>query len=280
MNIAILITSFNRVKTTISALRSLYTSINKCNANNNFDIYLVDDKSPDNTGVIVKEIFPDINVIIGSGNLFWGGGTNLAWETATSQKEYDGFIWFNDDCELFEDSLSILLNYIDDKTIIGGAFKSQIDGKTTYGGKLKSNKSFIVPNKKYQNIDLLNGNLVYIPNYIFQKLGYIDKVFKHGNGDYDYGLRAKKNGFFLRLTPVHVGVCERHDFNIIPCFNKELPLLKRLEILYSPRYSPYSMFIYRKRHYNIWCAIASFFILNIYAFIPFIYIHRLKRRKL
>ena len=110
MNIAILITSFNRVKTTISALRSLYTSINKCNANNNFDIYLVDDKSPDNTGVIVKEIFPDINVIIGSGNLFWGGGTNLAWETATSQKEYDGFIWFNDDCELFEDSLSILLN--------------------------------------------------------------------------------------------------------------------------------------------------------------------------
>ena len=55
MNIAILITSFNRVNTTVTSLKSLYNSINQCSTHN-FDIYLVDDASPDNTGKIVKEI--------------------------------------------------------------------------------------------------------------------------------------------------------------------------------------------------------------------------------
>ena len=104
--IAVLMTCYNRVKTTLECLHKLY--INKLPEGFSLDIWLVDDASPDRTGDKVKAEYPQVNVIRGSGKLFWCKGMRLAWEKAASAYDYDGYLWLNDDVMLFSDGLSSL----------------------------------------------------------------------------------------------------------------------------------------------------------------------------
>ena len=80
IQVAILLTSYNRKEKTLACLRSVYSqeSINTVNV----EIYLVDDNSTDGTGEAVKTEFPNVNVFKGSGDLFWAGGMRYAWREA------------------------------------------------------------------------------------------------------------------------------------------------------------------------------------------------------
>lgn len=70
LSIAVLITCFNRKKTTLKCLEHLF------NTNNTYymtlDVYLVDDASSDGTTRAVEENYPGIQIIQGNGSLFWG----------------------------------------------------------------------------------------------------------------------------------------------------------------------------------------------------------------
>ena len=75
--IAVLMACHNRVVTTLCCLERLF--------NNNLadiDVWLVDDGSSDGTETRVRERFPSVNVIKGTGNLYWARGMRLAWEKA------------------------------------------------------------------------------------------------------------------------------------------------------------------------------------------------------
>lgn len=61
------------------------------------DIFLVDDGSPDLLGRNVKEKYPQVNVINGNSALFWSGGMHKAWEESIKTKEFQYFLWLNDD---------------------------------------------------------------------------------------------------------------------------------------------------------------------------------------
>ena len=83
---AILLTCFNRKDNTINCLKSLYKALKKYNAEMKFDVFLVDDGCTDGTSEEVKKHFPEVNIIQGSGELFWSGGMRLAWETALNKE--------------------------------------------------------------------------------------------------------------------------------------------------------------------------------------------------
>lgn len=78
MRIAVLMTCYNRVETTLRCLRLLFEQ------KGDFDVsvFLVDDGSSDKTGERVKANFPQVNAIKGTGALYWCKGMNLAWRTA------------------------------------------------------------------------------------------------------------------------------------------------------------------------------------------------------
>lgn len=264
---AILITCFNRKEITLKSLFSLDKAINNYK-NCQFDIYLVDDGSTDGTGEKVRKEFPFINVIQGNGNLYWGGGTNLAWKTAFETKDYDYYIWFNDDGILYENSFTLLFEPIleNDNIIVGGAFKSKYSDKSTYGGRISDSTLFLIPNGSInQEFKFLNGNLVLIPRRVFMKIKYIDKRFKHSAGDYDYGLRALKHNIKLVLSKEFIGTCERHDIKSY----KRSPFLKRIKRLYSPLGpNPFYHFIYYYRYFGVLFAIQQFISQNLNCFFP------------
>ena len=78
-----------------------------------------------------------------------------AWEEATKRKEYDYYLWLNDDTFIYPDSISRLLNdsiSVKDEAIICGATCSEKDGKPTYGVETITALSLQMEVYKYANI--------------------------------------------------------------------------------------------------------------------------------
>ena len=89
---AILMTCYNRVGTTLRCLERLKVAAARI-ADAKFDVWLVDDASPDQTGEKVKAAYPEVNVIQSPGNLFWCKGMRLAWDKAVASGiKYDFYL--------------------------------------------------------------------------------------------------------------------------------------------------------------------------------------------
>ncbi len=234
-NIAVLLTCYNRKEKTLNCLKSLFETFLPDNVQ--IEVFLVDDGSLDGTGSAVKKRFPLVNIIQGDGNLFWSKGMNLAWQKATETLYYDFYLWLNDDVILFKESIINLLNDVQktgsNESILVGVCQSAT-GKITYSGyKNLKKKIKLIPNGDIQKCDYFNGNLVLIPSCVFAKVGFLDPMFHHGKGDFDYGLRAKESGVNSYISSQYLGVCEVHDELPVWC-NPKYPLKKRIKSFKSP----------------------------------------------
>lgn len=267
-HIAVLLTCFNRKEQTITCLKHLF--LNKLPLHINLDVFLVDDGSTDGTSEVVKKQFPTVTIIKGTGELYWNRGMNLAWKTAVKQNMFDYFIWLNDDVVLFEDAIVTILEASKEKkdAIISGVMQSELGEVITYGGRNKDG-DLIVPNGQIQESYLFNGNLVCIPKTVYQKIGNLDPLFSHSIGDFDYGLRAAKEGIKNYITPNYSGYCEKHSKPPIWCL-ESVSLKKRLKNLYSPlgNSHPYYYFRYTFRHFGLIIALKHLFSIHLRVLIP------------
>lgn len=270
--IAILLTVYNRKETTINGLRQLYNSLKTCTHNIKYNIFLTNDGCTDHTEKEVNKYFPDIIIINGSGNLFWSRGMNLAWKFAVDYDKYDYYIWFNDDAILNSISFDLLFEPIKkfgDNIIVSGAFKDS-KGEPSYGGRIRQNQ-IMEPNNSFQEINLMNGNLVLIPKMVFNQLGFIDSHYYHSLGDWDYGLRAKEKDIKVLLTAQYVGVTDRHDCDTLPFYNPHKRIIERFKLLYSHKYSVISTVYFHKRHSGLIKGIKYFIASNLYTLFPLLY---------
>lgn len=238
LTIAVLLTCHNRKDKTLDCLASFYEAI-KSNGFT-FKIFLVDDGSIDGTASAIKMKYSKVNLINGSGNLFWNKGMRLAWQKAIeSNLKYDFFLWLNDDILLKKDAIEHLfdcynnykLNKAVDSIIVGACSESNESNEFSYG--LRLNQKSIKPNGKLQTGNLMNGNLVLIPNAVYEKIGILSNNYTHAMGDFDYGLRAIEAGFKLITTMKFVAVCETH-INLPDWCNHKKSFLKRWQSLHSP----------------------------------------------
>ena len=205
--LAVLLTCFNRKKHTITCLTQLHL------LKQDIAIYLVDDNSTDGTAEAVSNQFPNVIIIKGNGNLFWNRGMHLAWEKA-AEKDYDYYLWLNDDVVLYKNCFEEIFSCSklkEHKAIISGIIETEEKDAIIYGGT-DENKSLIIPNRQLNPITNMNGNVVLVPRYVFNKIGNLDPVFHHDLGDVDYGLRAKENNIGVFSTRIAIASGERNDF--------------------------------------------------------------------
>lgn len=215
MKIAILITCFNRCELTLACLEQLYLQ------DLPFDVYLTDDGSTDGTLAAVEANYPEVKILHGDGNLFWGGGTRLAFAQAL-QADYDYYIWLNDDALLKPNALRILLDTHqqlilqgEPNSIVVGSMQDPITKNTSYGGFVEYSWrplkfKLINPSSAIQECQTINGNLVLIPRSVAKIVGNLDPALPHMMGDFDYGLRARKLGCSIYLAPGYLGTCPRN----------------------------------------------------------------------
>lgn len=240
--ISVLITCYNRIETTIKTLNNLYLQ------NYNFDVFLLDDNSTDNTSEIVRQYFPSIKIYVGDGNYFWSRGMLFLWEKAI-EKDYDFYLWLNNDVYLYDNALTELMQIskkYSDSVIVSGILLDPILKKVSYGG-YNDKKQLIVPNGQIQLVKYLNGNFVLIPKNIVKQIGLIDPVFHHDLGDVEYGFRVLKKGFKILSTRIIVGECITNNPNRLRSINKNM--FERFKILFSPLGSPLKQQFYFNRKY-------------------------------
>lgn len=269
-SLAILLTCHNRKDKTLACLSSLYTCI--VPEGYLFEVFLVDDGSTDSTSEAVREQFPVVNIIQGDGNLYWNRGMYLAWKTAAEFKDYDIYLWLNDDTLLFADAVKNILavgKQTNFSAIICGATCAKDSLHVTYSGKVHSQNKLLAPNGTIQQCHMVNGNFLLVPKVIFDKVGNLDWKFRHAIGDFDYGLRAQKAGFKCYIAPQFVGTCEANPTLPKWCL-KSTPLVKRFKLLYSPLgyAEPIPFFIYEHRHFGLATALKHFFSINLRALMP------------
>ncbi|RKD91974.1 glycosyltransferase family 2 protein [Mangrovibacterium diazotrophicum] len=249
-SIAVLLTVFNRKEKTLACLQSFFNADLPAELNS-LEVFLVNDGCTDGTPDAVKAAYPSVNIINGTGNLFWNRGMHLAWKEATQIKIYDYFLWINDDTFFYTHALQALYKttilYNDERIVVGTTCAVNNSKVITYGGRDK-NGSLIIPQEYPTDCGFFNGNIVLIPSSVFEIVGMNDPCFRHALGDFDYGLRASKLGIKSVVAPGILGKCDEHESLATWC-DPAKSLSKRWKAFRSPLgQDPEEFFIFESRH--------------------------------
>lgn len=261
MRIAVLMTCHNRCAQTLACLRSLFAQVEVKGGGGErkIDVFLVDDGSTDGTYEKVEKLGGggegQIHLIRGTGNLYWAKGMHLAWckaleeerihsptPTSNSHFSYSGFLWLNDDVELYPDALEKLAS----------ALQLQLQTPTIIVGEVVDEKG----TKIYGTMEggVFSGNFVYVPRSAFEKVGLICGGFRHAWGDIDYALRAQRAGVPVVSCGV-VGTSSWHPMRPDP---RKLNLRQRWATLFDPKgWCVHDVWLYRRRNFGFLQAVCS-----------------------
>jgi hypothetical protein len=112
MKLGVIILAWNSEKRISDCLDSLNTHCS------NFNTYVVDNNSNDNTVELLKKNYPNINLILSNTNLGFSGGNNLGYLHAIKD-DCDCVLLLNDDVIILEDFISPLLSHMENDKSIG-----------------------------------------------------------------------------------------------------------------------------------------------------------------
>jgi GT2 family glycosyltransferase len=262
LSIAVLVTCFNRIATTLRGLDLLFRSAANLERAA-LDVFLIDDASPDGTGAAVTEHFPQVHVTTGTGSLFWNRGMCRAYAQAqASGKAFDAYLLFNDDVELVPDALEravaafVDLNR-DGPAVVVGAMASHDTHEFTYAGFDLVSKyralglARVLPGETARRCDTFNGNFVLIPAKEMDACGGLDPAYHHSYGDIDLGLTLGQRGCRSFVLPGYLGYCDYAPVSKPPSFARRvrglfyppLPLSDQIHLAYKRFSWPYATLV-------------------------------------
>ena len=249
IRVAILMACHNRATTTSNFFRS-FKSADKHNFN--FEFYVTDDGSTDETSEILLAQELPMKIILKDGTLFWAKSMAVAEQSI--ERVPDGILWVNDDIVLKPEAFKKLYSMVKQfpSAVLVGQILNPDSNRIIYGGyhqtgihplRLSLIESFEDPIPA----DTFNGNFVYIPTEIRLAVGSIDGNFQHAFADCDYGARVKKLGYPIYVIPgvIADGLENAKDLS--------LSRIRGIRIYRAIKNSPdKSRFRYFKKHLGFW----------------------------
>ena len=244
VNIAVLLTCFNRKEKTLSSIRALFDSVETYNRQNcksvTADVFLTDDGCSDGTSdaVVSDNTDKNITIVKADGNAYWAGGMRMAWQAAMqSNKDFDFFLLLNDDTIVKKECISELLStdqYCINtfrKSGVYTGFTSSMDNESniTYGAKvykkgILSGAVDMKPMGSPQLCDMPNANIMLVSKEVCGSIGMLSSDYIHGAADWDYGIMATKAGYPVLTTSVVCGYCEKDHDMAAEEYRKFVPL--------------------------------------------------------
>lgn len=257
IHILALCATYNRRDITIASLRSLRAQI--LPPNTVMDIAVVDDASTDGTLESLQDIFPDILTIDCGGGSYWAGAMRHGVKNFWNQERYTHLLVFNDDITIFQHSISklieVAIRYENHFGVVAvGAMVDSVKGILTYGGmkRIPYLPSIyldrVKPTLDAQVVDTLNMNFALISKSCLARNELIRSGFTHSLADFDFGLRASKNGAKIILAPKFLGSCSRNS-RVGTWEDIDLTFSRRWSLIFGPKGLPlYPRFIYLRSH--------------------------------
>ena len=248
MHIVALACCRNRRQLTLSAISDLYGQ----NLSNDIklSIVLVDDASSDGTSQSVLDLYPNVELVDGSGDLYWAGGMRFGWQQVVSHMDFDYLFVFNDDTRFFPDALSHLTNVakqcygINSSFALVGSVTDPITGNISYGGRIRSSRlhplkfaNLVFPNGHIQTADVCNMNAVLLSRNALKNVGFLSPFFIHSGADFEYCLRLRKSRGSVFVAPKIIGTCAP---NPSICLRKKFTrtIRDRLDYLFDIKREP------------------------------------------
>lgn len=200
---------FNRLSMTQTMLACLMQQ----RIDHPINIIVVDDGSTDGTGAYLAGQ-PNLTVLYGDGNLWWGGATHLAMQYIfTLAKDDDWILLVNNDTQIKSDFIQSLLNTANayPKSAVGSVIKNRIDGHLmSVGPRIDtfwlSIKDHLEDDDKSSDsnileVDALSGRGVLLPVAGLKLAGGMrPKWLPHYFADYEVSLRLKSLGWQLIVS--------------------------------------------------------------------------------
>ena len=207
--VAIVIVNWNTYKLT----RSCIVSLKKC-VHKNFEIFLVDNNSSDDSVEKLKKEFKDLHFILNNKNAGFCKANNQAIKKILSENTFNFIMLLNSDTEVspffikplidtFKSNEKIgavqplILNWSDKSTI----WKYEGDINKTFGipSHKNKNKIFSVENMKSYT-EWASGCCIFTTPSIFKKVGLFDEIFFAYYEDVDWSIRLKKQNYLIALS--------------------------------------------------------------------------------
>jgi GT2 family glycosyltransferase len=200
-------------------------------------IFAVDDGSTDDTAAALAEFGDRVDVICGSGTLFWAGGMRAAEHQAVAWNP-DLYLWYNDDsvldaahvCKLIESAAVA----VERRVVYVGSLCDDV-GTLLYGpltGVARNPLGFVLAGPG-DTIATFNGNFVLVPRSVVELVGGVPRGYRHGYADLVYGVRCRRAGVEIEpwAGPVGVGTSNPNKGKM---FSAKLSLSERIRRCLSP----------------------------------------------
>ena len=169
---------------------------------NDIHLILVDDGSTDGTAKMVKDLIPDTTIIIGDGNLWWGGALHKAYlwgKDKLSSNVHDDVIFANDDTDFAEDYIEKAVKILKEnpKTLLTGYGISrqsgkQVDGAVRFDFKKSSGQ---ISQNGYSNCASTRSLFFTVADFL-EIGGFHPHLLPHYASDYEWTIRAvQKYGY-------------------------------------------------------------------------------------
>jgi GT2 family glycosyltransferase len=251
----IIIPVHNRKATTLKCLEILASNGDL----QRYSVVIVDDGSTDSTSEVIKTRFPDVAVLLGSGNLWWTGAIKKGMEYAYSRGAAY-FIWLNDDTLPSQGALDLLLaaaSHPKSKKLVSAQCYQNSDFATpTYGGRRRKRfeLQFLSAHRgETIEADVLSGNLVCLPRSVVDDIGYPpSKQAPQTWADVIYTWRAKRSGYRIEVLGEATAVCPANELEE-GWASSPIPMMQRWAMLNTPKSSIYppAYWLYCKSLYGL-----------------------------
>ncbi len=193
-------------------------SVLKASENIACEVFVVDNNSVDGSVTLIKEKFPQVNLIVNKTNTGFSVANNQALKIAKG--EY--VLLLNPDTVVQEDTFSKILAFMDEHPDAGGLGVKMLDGQGNFAPESKRGlptpevafykmfgfSRFFPKSKRFgkyhlsylsedelAEIDVMSGAFMLIRKTVLDKIGFLDETFFMYGEDIDLSYRIKKAGY-------------------------------------------------------------------------------------
>lgn len=209
--VIVLILSYNGRDLLSEAISSYHA-----NEYDNFDIVVIDNGSDDETQLFVQNNYPYVEVLRLNTNLGYSGGFNYGLEYAFNDKKADFVLVTNNDVKADVNIISELVKTAQEKKdagfVIGKVYFYDHPNTLQSVGKLHDDRLWSMGHIGGGEVDIGRYDKVEVREWcddifwlirseLYKQTGGYDTEFQFQAEDYDWQVRAKKEGWKIYYTP-------------------------------------------------------------------------------
>lgn len=200
MRVCVILVNYNGLADTIETINSIYNNTYK-----KITIIVVDNGSKVNEAMIIKDKFPEVEIIRSDYNLGFAGGNNLGIDYALNYG-FEYIMLLNNDTIIDNNMITILLQHTKENVVcVPAMYYYDYPSELWYGGG-KINKW--TGNVKHLNnfnisyVSFITGCCFFMQKETIKRIGKLDESYFMYVEDADYSIRLLDAGIKMKYVPL------------------------------------------------------------------------------